>query len=81
MVHIVACFWYFITTMVDPETKTWVSMLGVPDDSEPITMYIASLYWAYTTMLTVGYGDITAQNDTELIFSIIWMCLGAGIYT
>jgi hypothetical protein len=32
-------------------------------------------------MLTVGYGDIVAVNNTEYIFSIIWMCLGAGIYT
>jgi len=42
--------------------------------------YIASVYWAFTTMTTVGYGDIYAQNNTERMYSIIIMILGATVF-
>ena len=80
MTHIVACFWYMMADTEGPEVVTWVTVHGIQDKSVA-EKYLASLYWAYTTMLTVGYGDITPRTDGELIFSIIWMCLGAGIYT
>ena len=28
--------------------------------------YIVSLYWAFTTTITVGYGDIHAHTDSEV---------------
>jgi hypothetical protein len=82
MVHIVSCFWYFITTFYDDSSLTWVNFIGFDNDKYlNYEIYITSLYWAYTTMLTVGYGDIVACNNTEYIYSILWMFLGAGIYT
>ncbi len=34
------------------------------------TRYIASLYWALTTMVTVGFGDITPITNMERCFTI-----------
>jgi hypothetical protein len=32
-------------------------------------------------MFSVGYGDITAKTDYELIMAIAWMIIGNGFYT
>ena len=32
------------------------------------------------TMTTVGYGDITATNNKEVIFSIFTMFLSGGVF-
>ena len=80
MVHLVACFWYFIAAGEPPETETWLVANDLQDETYG-SKYLASMYWGYTTMLTVGYGDITPKTDKEYIFAMIWMIMGAGIYT
>ena len=39
------------------------------------------MYWAMSTMSTVGYGDISAETDMERIFSILWMIYGIGFFS
>jgi voltage-gated potassium channel Kch len=80
MVHIIACFWYFIAAMEPDDVDTWITAAAIQEKTHG-EKYLTSIYWGYTTMLTVGYGDITPNTNTEVIFAIIWMCLGAGIYT
>ena len=33
-------------------------------------MYIFSLYWVFTVLTTVGYGDYAGSNSAEFMFSI-----------
>jgi hypothetical protein len=46
-----------------------------------VERYIVSVYWAFTTITTVGYGDITATNNEEYILCLICMLIGVGVFT
>jgi len=39
--------------------------------------YLAAIYWAFTTMTTVGYGDILAKTDAERLYCCAGMLFGA----
>lgn len=40
-----------------------------------------SFYWAFQTLLTIGYGDVVAGNAFEQFMAIIWMLTGIGFYS
>lgn len=80
IVHIIACLWYFCARLDDFNPDTWVTSGGLLD-SEEGTLYLAALYWAFTTATTVGYGDFSATTELEMVFAILWMIVGVGFYS
>jgi hypothetical protein len=61
--------------------QTWLSAL--PDDADADSIdkiYIAALYWVFTTMTTVGYGDIIPVNNLERVYAVAVMIFGATVF-
>ena len=72
--HFIACIWHAIA---------YYEFIYFPhrwlDDyefNEWYYKYITSLYWAITTLCTVGYGDITPQNFLKN--GLLFMCYVNG---
>jgi len=45
-----------------------------------LTVYIASLYFAYATLTTVGYGDIAATTTSERAIALVALTVGSAIF-
>jgi hypothetical protein len=77
--HLLGCFWFLIAPYdtTDP-TRTWwgTTMLA----STKAEHYIASVYWSFSTMTTVGYGDIVPTNTVERLYACAAMIAGATIF-
>ena len=80
IVHIISCIWFFTAKLDGFAPDTWVSRLGMVD-ADNSALYLAAVYWAFSTLTTVGYGDISAYTGAERIVAIIWMCFGVAFYS
>jgi len=57
------------------------SLLVFQDVSNSVkSEYLASLYWAMTTLTTVGYGDIIPHSDEERMWAMFSMVVGGVFY-
>ncbi|CAD8163018.1 unnamed protein product [Paramecium octaurelia] len=75
--HIVACFWHYVG--IKSGEQSWLIKYDL--EHEAIwKKYNHAFYWATMTMTTVGYGDITAQSQFEIIFVNVVMFLSSGIF-
>ena len=77
LAHWCACIWYFIGRSEDSYTWLDGSLLANESISQ---QYVAALYFAVMTMMTVGYGDIIPVTIGERLFAIFVMLLGGGIF-
>ena len=52
-----------------------------PTARDVVDRYIASIYWAFTTMTTVGYGDISATTRMERVIACFGMIVGGFVFS
>ena len=76
--HFIACIWHAISYFnIITSPNNWVDEYRSFDWQY---RYIASLYWAITTLCTVGYGDITPNNFLEMGYCCFVMLMGTLIF-
>ncbi|MCL7040459.1 hypothetical protein MKW94_028362, partial [Papaver nudicaule] len=80
-VHCAGCFYYMLADRNPNPENTWLGAEAVPNFKKVgiRVRYITSIYWSITTMTTVGYGDLHAQNTGEMIFNIFYMLFNLGL--
>lgn len=77
--HYVGCFWYYMSAQ-HTANDAWWGRVYFDDPDSIISKYIASVYWATTTMTTVGFGDVIAVNNFEQAYSILVMIGGTTLF-
>lgn len=86
--HLLACLLYFVgnPNLDAPDCGTedhnpcgWVQSKGL-HESDTHTKYIAAMYYAFTQITTVGFGDISASTNFERIFSILSQLVGGFVF-
>jgi hypothetical protein len=80
--HWSACAWYLVGYQSNEDGETsWVhTFIRDVDETDLSTKYAYSVYFALTTMTTVGYGDITAQNATEVRFVLVLLLIASLVF-
>ena len=79
MAHIIACLMYKISDDEDSPTKIINFNLEIIDSSF-FDQYICILYWAFETILTIGYGDEVSKTKIEKLFNIFAMLITCCVF-
>lgn len=64
---------------IDTEPFTWITVQGIQDMSNE-EKYITCVYFSFTTITTVGYGDIAPVTNLEKIYGMLAMLVACGFF-
>jgi len=76
--HWAACIWYIIGSR-STEANNWVDA-KVPPGAGILESYCYAMYFTLTTMTTVGYGDITPSNYSEVCFTSVLLLVATVVF-
>lgn len=68
LLHMIACAWIYLGSGT------------AGPDSDKVFEYVKALYWAFTTLTTVGYGDISAKTIPQMLFTCGVQVTGVGVF-
>uniref|UniRef100_A0A182PA07 Kinesin motor domain-containing protein n=1 Tax=Anopheles epiroticus TaxID=199890 RepID=A0A182PA07_9DIPT len=92
--HWLACIWYAIGNAERPLLKGKIGWLdALAQDTEEYyfpnntgggpsvkSRYVTALYFTFTSLTSVGFGNVAPNTDTEKIFTICVMLVGSLMY-
>jgi hypothetical protein len=73
-------FVYWLAIAVHWLATGWLSLRGIYPGADRWTLYLRSLYWCISTITTIGYGDITPANNAQVVYAMVVMIFGVGMY-
>merc|ERR1719460_1958897 len=81
--HVLGCLWYLVTALSffdadDPEFETWLDAkdLRTKGNAE---VWLTCCYFVFTTLTTVGYGDITPRGAAQHGYVMLLMLVGVVV--
>ena len=77
VVHLLSCFWIVLARFVT-DRNVWLS--NDIAEKSGFDIYCTAFYFIVTTMTTVGFGDISANNLPEQVFCTILMLIGVTFF-
>ncbi|XP_031235999.1 potassium voltage-gated channel subfamily H member 2 isoform X3 [Mastomys coucha] len=91
--HWLACIWYAIGNMEQPHMDSHIGWLhnlgdqiGKPYNSSGLggpsikDKYVTALYFTFSSLTSVGFGNVSPNTNSEKIFSICVMLIGSLMY-
>ncbi|RWR73840.1 potassium channel KAT3 [Cinnamomum micranthum f. kanehirae] len=79
-VHSAGCFYFWMATNYRIKKNTWIgSQIDNFEDRSIWLGYTYAMYWSITTLTTVGYGDLHAENTGEKLFNMFFMLFNIGL--
>lgn len=80
LVHCAGCIYYLLAVLYPHEGRTWIGSINPNFRKDDLyILYVSAIYWSITTMTTVGYGDLHAENAAEMVFIIFYMLFNLGL--
>jgi hypothetical protein len=81
LAHWLAVLWYMGSTLFSDEWLNWATHYGMyGDESDHWSHYTTSIYWAFMTLTTIGYGDVVPVSDGERWVAVFAMAVGGAFY-
>jgi hypothetical protein len=68
LVHLVSCGWIALGSGT------------IGPDADQVLTYVRAVYWSFTTLTTVGYGDISAKTIGQMLYTCGIQVLGVGVF-
>lgn len=84
LAHWTACTWHFTSMQtMSSVSRSWILELETHNEYviSVTERYITALYWAFTTMITIGYGDVVALSAEEQLTAMLSMCIASGFFS
>ena len=78
-----ALFGYWLAASVHLMVMGWILIGATEQSRPPFDQYLRGVYWAVTTIATIGYGDYTADHNSnkQIAYSIIVELFGVGMFS
>lgn len=85
MIHLLGCGWYLVASLHGKSQveQTWLGRRAIDLAGNTLlrapsaTQWLHSVYFVFTVFTTVGFGDMAAVTNAEIIYVIFVMLVGA----